>query len=367
MYFRWLNGGALLAGALLVVSLPTLSGASIPGDAQAGKQLFNSQKCNTCHRVLGQGGKSASDLGKSSGRGYTPVDMVAAMWNHAPQMFPALDRAGIAKPALTSAQVADLFAYFYAARYFEKPGDAGRGRKLFVSKGCVDCHNVSSANAEGGTPVMAWQSVADPIELARQMWNHAARMTEAMAKKKINPPVLTAVEMTDIVLYLQTLPQTKNLPPQFAPASAETGEMLFQVKGCQDCHQGAASLARRATLRSNADFATALWNHSAKMVQMQPALRPEEMKRLVGYLWSLQFDQSSGDVARGKAVFTAKGCVTCHAQGYPNVTKLDAFDAVASLWLHAPGMLKAMREKNVNWPRFTGGEVTNLLAYINRK
>lgn len=363
----------LRLSATAVVSLAAFAATGvIPGDARKGAQVFQDQKCVTCHTVDGAGGKSAPDLSKKSGRGYTPSDMAALMWNHAPAMWTAMDQAGIQKPKLTPEQSADLFAYFYAARYFDRPGDAGRGRKTFISKGCAGCHNVGSTNPEGGKPVMTWKSVSDPIELSREMWNHSTQMRQAMSEKKMNPPTLTAAEMNDVVVYLQNLPQTKGLQPEFSPASAETGETLFQVKGCADCHRGANSLEKKLSVRTGADFAAAMWNHSAKMIQLQPELRPEEMKRLVGYIWALQFANSGGNATKGQKVFAEKGCGNCHGKGV--APSLDAmagranpYTAVSALWNHGPNMLKEMQSKNVQWPRFKDTQMADLLAYLDGK
>jgi hypothetical protein len=45
--------------------------------------------------------------------------------------------------------------------------------------------------------------------------------------------------------------------------------------------------------------------------------------------------------------------------------KLDAAAFVAAIWRHGPEMLAAMKEKKLAWPRFTGDELTHLLAYVN--
>lgn len=357
--------------ATAVVSLTAFAATGvIPGDARKGAQVFQEQKCVTCHSVDGTGGKSAPDLSKKSGRGYTPADMAALMWNHAPAMWTAMEQAGIEKPKLTAEQSADLFAYFYAARYFDRPGDAARGRRAFISKGCAQCHNVGSTAPEGGKPVMTWKSVSDPIELAREMWNHAPQMRQAMADRKVSPPTLTADEMNDIVVYLQNLPQTRNLQPEFSPASPETGETLFQVKGCAECHRGAHSLDKKTSLRTGADYAAAMWNHSHNMIQLQPELRPEEMRRLVGYIWALQFANTGGSAARGHKVFEAKGCGNCHGKGA--APSLDAmagranpYTAVSALWNHGPNMLKQMQAQKIRWPRFKDTQMADLLAYLN--
>ncbi len=44
-----------------------------------------------------------------------------------------MQKAGIEKPEITDQSAADLFAYFVAARFFEPPGDAARGKHDFNS------------------------------------------------------------------------------------------------------------------------------------------------------------------------------------------------------------------------------------------
>ena len=106
--------------------------AELVGSAQAGRQVFETQQCIQCHSINGEGGKSAPDLGKHIARDYTPTTMVALMWNHAPAMWEAIQKAGIERPQLTEQSASDLFAYFVAARFFEQPGDAARGKRDFA-------------------------------------------------------------------------------------------------------------------------------------------------------------------------------------------------------------------------------------------
>ncbi|WP_321474870.1 c-type cytochrome [uncultured Paludibaculum sp.] len=354
----------------LIVTGTAAQAAVLVGDSARGAALFKSQNCETCHSVNGEGGKMAPDLGKRSSRGYSPADLSALMWNHAPQMWSAMEKASIAKPKLDSQQAADLFAYFFAARYFEKQGDAGRGRHLFVSKGCSDCHNITSTNGLGGTPVQKWDAVTDPIELARQMWNHSPKMRETMTAKGMKLPELTSVEMNDIAVYLQNLPQTRNRKPEFAPASPTTGEELFQAKGCIGCHVGDNSLAKKTSLRTASEFAASMWNHSSKMKQ-QSELRPEEMRRLVGYIWSLQFANDNGTAARGQKVFEARGCGNCHDQGSAPKLHLgdraNSYEMISVLWAHGPTMQKEMTSKGIKWPRFENTDMSDLLAFLKTR
>jgi len=336
------------------------------GDAVRGSALFTSQNCVTCHSVNGEGGRSAPDLGRKTSRALTPSELAALMWNHAPQMWTAMEAAGVAKPKVSEEQAADLFAYFYAARFFERKGDAGRGRQAFVDKGCAGCHSITPGGNGGGPAVAKWAAVSDPVELARLMWNHSAAMKAEMAAKKVKQPQLTAVEMNDITIYLQSLPAARGQRPQFAPASAETGELLMKTKGCEGCHTGARALPKKGVFRSSAELAAAMWNHQGKSGG-SGELRPEEMRRLVGVLWTKQFEDEGGTVARGSKVFETKGCAGCHAGKMPVAAgKASSYGMIAVLWGHGPAMQKQMLAKGGKWPRFENTEMADLIAYLRQ-
>jgi hypothetical protein len=38
---------------------------------------------------------------------------------------------------------------------------------------------------------------------------------------------------------------------------------------------------------------------------------------------------------------------------------------VSALWHHGPQMLDQMKAKNIAWPRLTGADMANLVAYLN--
>ena len=60
-----------------------------------------------------------------------PATLAATMWNHAPGMWAAMRDRQITAGELDQQAAQDLMAFFYAARFFEKPGDAGRGKRAF--------------------------------------------------------------------------------------------------------------------------------------------------------------------------------------------------------------------------------------------
>src|ERR1035438_3490791 len=217
MFIRLVAAGALAAGIAFSASI-------IPGDARLGEQLFDSEQCIQCHSVKGKGGTLAPDLSRRIDRDFTPKVMPSLRWNPDPDMWAALKKHGISKPALTPEAAADLFAYFVSAHYFERPGDAARGKQSFTAHHCAECHGITDSKAAGAPPVDKWESLADPIILAQQMWNHGAKMREAFAQKKLNWQALTAQELTDMLVYLQNLPQTRALVQNFQFPPSDTGE-----------------------------------------------------------------------------------------------------------------------------------------------
>jgi len=356
---------------LFILTAATMAAAPVPGDARRGEEFLRSQPCLTCHAILGAGGREAPDLGRRASHGWSPTTMAALMWNHAPTMWGAMKRAGIERPVINEQQAADLFAYFYSLRYFEDPGDAARGRRVFVGRQCADCHAVSGAGSSGAPAVESWRALDGPVDLAAAMWNHAARMKQSMAARRVEWPRITAQEMTDLVVYFQSLPAHRNRQPAFAPAAAEGGADLFQSKGCFVCHTGRLSLEGRFFGRTLASFAAGMWNHAPKMLQLPPDVSGEEMRRLTGYLWSIQYFDTPGDPGRGARVFTSKHCVTCHGAGgdAPKLEgkALDSIAVVAALWKHGPAMLERMRQQNTPWPRFRNQELNDLIAYLRSR
>src|SRR5262252_4025816 len=99
-----------------------LAAGDVQGDARRGEQLFQTERCVECHAINGRGGALAPDLGRHIDRDFTPAAMASLMWSHGPRMWSAMRQAGIVKSTVSPESAADLFAYFVAARYFEKPG-----------------------------------------------------------------------------------------------------------------------------------------------------------------------------------------------------------------------------------------------------
>lgn len=339
------------------------------GDAERGSALFRS-KCIVCHSVNGVGGKTAPDLWRGEDRSFSPYQMAGILWNHAPAMWSLMERQGVTRPELNEQQAADLFVYFFATRLFEAPGNASRGRRVFLDKRCGECHGIGSPVREGIRPVVEWDSLWDPIALAQEMWNHSQDMARALDRSKIAYPLLSVEEMSDLLVWLRSK-QANQHRDAFSPVAPESGQTLFVSKGCAGCHTGTRKLEARRTRFALNDFAVAMWNHPLR-AGPQPPMSLEGMRRVVGYLVATQFFEERGNREQGERLFAKKRCSGCHdnpSTGAPARSVMSgtmtSFGMVAALWKHGPPMLNAMRQHNIPWPRFEGSEMADVSAYLH--
>jgi mono/diheme cytochrome c family protein len=363
----------ILAGGILELAPAWIvQAAAIPADSARGARLFETLSCNQCHSLNGQGGSTAPDLGRLVDRDFTPAALAATMWNHAPAMWASMRTRGIAIGDLNSQAAADLFAYFYSTRFFERPGDAGRGKRVFSEKRCAECHGLTDSKNPAAKPVSQWESLGHPILLVSAMWNHAADMREEFGRRKWRWPELTSQDLGDVLVYLRSLPAARNAPASLEITSGSEGEALFQSKGCAACHTAKLALAPRLKGDTLVDIGVAMWSHAPKMAPNSPRLEAGEMRDLLSYLWADQFFQNSGETSAGRRVFKNKRCVTCHndpSSGAPQLPKagqsFTSSEMVSTLWHHGPQMQEQMRNKSIPWPRFSGKEMADLVGYLN--
>jgi mono/diheme cytochrome c family protein len=365
---------------MLLFAAAGLHAATIAADSARGAQLFETLSCVQCHSINGKGGTVAPDLGRRIDRNFTPASLAATMWNHAPAMWASMRTRNISPADLNEQAAADLFAYFYSARFFEKPGDAGRGKRLFSSKHCSDCHGLTDAKIPAAKPpiakpVVQWDSLGQPLALVNALWNHAATMRQEFASKKLNWPELTAQDLTDMLVYLRNLPSAPSAAGIDITAGTN-GQALFDSKGCAGCHTGKAALTSTLKGKTLTDIAVMMWDHEPRMPAAPAPLSLGDMREIVSYLWAGQFFEDAGNPAAGARVFVAKQCATCHndtslnnTTGAPKLSgrgrSFNATTIVSVLWHHGPQMLDQMKSKGIAWPRFEGRDMANLIAYLN--
>jgi cytochrome c2 len=385
--------GSVVAAALLfaMVLSPSLAAwAQAPlshQDPLAGSRVFGAKGCVKCHAVNGIGGRVGPDLGRIT-RPRSFYDLATAMWNHLPRMADRMQQLGIARPHLEVQEAADLIGFLYTLNYFDAPGDTAAGRRLFTEKRCVVCHQVDGVGGVVGPNLDFLRPFRSPIFVAAAMWNHGPQMMDAMAARNIPRPSFTGAELRNLIAFLA--PGTGGPaegPIYVLPGRADSGRRLFVEKRCSSCHgvggQGGRigpDLGERAVRRSTIDFAAEMWNKAPRMLaEMKPRgitapqLLPEEMADIIGYLHSVRYFADPGNIQRGWAVATSKGCLTCHAvsaeRGKPaadltRVRLAEPAAVVATLWNHALVTAPAPSGGKLAWPEFRGEEMADLAALL---
>lgn len=266
-----------------------------PGDAAAGRRVFASRGCLSCHAVGGKGGTTGPDLAKLTGFA-SPLFVAQAIWNHGPSMLESMHRAAIAPPVLKEGDLADLSAFVRQAaeggpreRVLLSPGNPNRGRTVYEIRGCRSCHATQS---QSGPDLRRSDLHRSAEALAATMWNHAPGMNASMVRQGIAWPRLTAEELADLIAFLYYLPFTD-------PAgNAQRGGEVFASRSCASCHSSGEASGQRGpdlmdspATRSPAALVAAMWNHAPVMKtailgegRPWPELSGQDLRDLLAYL-----------------------------------------------------------------------------------
>ena len=164
-----------------------------PGDPKSGEKLFTQKTCVQCHVP-----KSEHDLSERRDFPRTLGQLAGTMWNHSEEMRREMERLGIGFPNLSSQEMSDLVAYLFSTHYFDQPGNAERGKAIFVQKQCASCHVKGAKTGD----LSRLKGQISPIFMARAMWNHGPEMLERMRKAKISWQKVDGKEIVDLMEYL---------------------------------------------------------------------------------------------------------------------------------------------------------------------
>jgi cytochrome c2 len=247
-----------------------------PGDAKQGAKTFQTQRCSMCHAVAGKDAALANGKAAPVDRWTSlanPVDLLLAVWQHAPSMKAAMDKRTMTWPSLSIDELSDILAFVERTLAAQsRPaalvlGDPARGRTLYDMKGCLSCHKGRQTRENVPLPHSF-------TELAAILWNHAPMMTNL-------PPMLTRQEMADLAGYLWASRYFEE------GGRVLRGKSVFELKHCTACHEALHS----QTPFSAGVMIAALWKHSpaalaragAKQIPWTPFL-DQEMADLVAYL-----------------------------------------------------------------------------------
>jgi mono/diheme cytochrome c family protein len=357
-------------------------------DPVAGSRVFAAKGCATCHAIGAAGGKIGPDLGRIA-RPRSFYDLASAMWNHLPKMVARMEKLGIARQRLDRQEAGDLIGFLFTLNYFDQPGDAKKGERLFGEKRCVVCHRADSAGASVGPALGHLKQFASPMYVAAALWNHGPQMADVMKARGVERPTFAAAEIRDLTAYLAPAGgRLQDGPLYLLPGRPEVGRLAFAQKNCIQCHQvgGAGGtvgpdLVEKAVRRSPLEFAAAIWNKAPGMTKaMQergitvPTLRPEEMADIVAYLYSVRYFAEPGSLSRGWALMVQKGCLTCHgvfgergksASDLAKSKNVESPAAVlASLWNHTLVTAPAPGGGRSPWPEFKPQEMADLATLL---
>ena len=177
----------------------------------------------------------------------------------------------------------------------------------------------------------------------------------------------------------------------FLVGDPHDGAHVFREKGCGQCHavnQAGTGTAPDLGFRQEArgtlhQLVTEMWNHAPEMWKQMdehqisyPSFSPHEMADLFAYLYTARYLDEPGDATKGWLLFTQKGCIQCHSTqegGGAPIPDLKSLPPVVTpifwaqtMWNHAPVMEAHMQQKKLSWPKFSNGEMNDLLAFVKR-
>ncbi|MBI4459113.1 MAG: c-type cytochrome [Acidobacteria bacterium] len=289
-----------------------------------------------------------------------------------------------------------LLGAMLLAAMVSPPGVLGRspdpkaGMMVFREKGCSGCHSVLGEGGKLGPDLSKTPSTNNSLELATAMWSHAPQMWQRMQQEHFQLPIFTAEEMADLFSFLA---MSRSFDE---PGNAAAGQLVFQSKGCSDCHairgQGARigpDLASVASLRNPVAWVAGMWNHAPGMFRALreksrdfPQFHGTEMVDLQSYIrlraGGMEQDRSylrppSAD--QGAALFRSKQCVQCHGVDGragkigPDLSRVvlpKRYGEIAAfMWNHAPQMNRQAAAASIPYPRLEAWELADILAYLD--
>jgi len=266
-------------------------------------------------------------------------------------------------------------------------GDPARGQRLFVAKGCVQCHAVRGAGGRIGPDLGRSGVKGSFYELVAAMWNHSSAMEEKMKESRLLRPKFVKDELSDLLAFLYFLNYFDE------PGDARSGKALFAEKHCIECHaigkEGGKIGPRLDALprgSSPLQIAQNLWNHGPVMVAAMrardlqvPTFKGNEIVDLFAYLrhqgqrQNARAFTSAGNADRGRRLFAEKSCARCHTvfgkSGIgPDLGEAELRGSVTQLagtmWNHWPVMSGAMQSMGMRVPVFHGEELADVFAYV---
>ena len=172
------------------------------------------------------------------------------------------------------------------------------------------------------------------------------------------------------------------------PGDAARGEQLFASKQCAHCHRagepkGVGPLLGDLRRPQGAyELSGRLWNHAPAMftaLQQEglkwPVIEERDMADLMAYLRVDPGRDPSPQPRRGAMILVNKGCLKCHRfRGEGANVAIDLAERrddyasparwAVTVWSHTPRIAQKAIERGIQYPRFTGDEMTHLVGFL---
>ncbi|MFI5295550.1 MAG: c-type cytochrome [Thermodesulfovibrionales bacterium] len=232
--------------------------------------------------------------------GDTQLDLAAQIWNHTPAMITEMEQSGITGAVLTGQEFIEITSYLYFLSFFDEPGDPLTGENVFEQKGCSSCHASSVGKKGSGPELHSFPRNLSPVFLGEAIWNHSIPMIALMAQIGMKWPNFEGSEMMDILEYIKTQAKGPAGPAFFRAGNPKKGRVVYDSRKCNECHS--------------------IYGEGAK---------------------------GGIDLATRARKF------------YTSLTRI-----VSSMWNKGPVVIVRMAQTQCCGPKFTSGEMADLLAYL---
>lgn len=293
------------------------------------------------------------------------------------------------RAALGLAVVAALHGALDAQVAAVFPGDPTAGARIFLERGCVQCHSIWGNGGTLGPDFAVVGAGRSMQQLAGEFWNHTPRMIVTQRRQGVRWPSFTETELADVISYIYYV---KLFDP---PGDALRGAQWFREKRCVECHSVGGTggdvgpaLDPYARYIAPIMLAEGMWNHGPAMQTTQsergvpiPIFAGREMADIQAYIRATSTLRDRDVVllqppnpANGQRLFAAKGCVRCHgaagrgtARGPDLRTatlRLSVSEIAGVLWNHSFRMSEAMQARGFAFPRFHGTEMADVIAFL---
>ncbi len=264
------------------------------------------------------------------------------------------------------------------------PQNPLNGRIVFEQKGCIDCHSINGYGGKTAPDFGKQNFFGSDYDLISAMWNHSPQMLKQIGDKNINKQNLSEKDFRSLRYFLNFLRYLS------VNGNISNGKILFNKMNCIQCHSVGKLNTKKISLNKMSVYASPLylaqvmWNHAAKMQNMQrqsgikiPVFKGNDFSDLSAYLESISPNgkkekvyMSPGNPLKGEGLFKSKKCYYCHEQKHigPDLTKYNFNKSVTEIagmmWDHASSMDAAMTKYKISYPEFKNDEMANLISYL---